>query len=181
MSKILVTGGSGFLGSSIMRELIAKGHDVVCLDIVPPREPFTGQFVTLDAQKSLIDLSRLQLAPLEHIDSVIHLLGKNIFGRFTPKHKQAIYNSRIVGSRNLCELWENDLYRPRICVSASAVGYYGNRREEVCNEFTSYGDTFLSHVVVDWGVEAFGDDSYDLAALIANLAQILALRARTTD
>lgn len=89
--------------------------------------------------------------PTEKMDALIHLAGENIAGkRWSAEHKKAIYDSRVLGTRQLIKhLIENDLV-PKVFISASAVGYYGDRGDEILTESSSRGSGFLADVCQDW-------------------------------
>lgn len=146
--KYIITGGSGFLGTAISRRLVADGHEVVSLDLVPPR---------VDGVKFHKASMTDGLEPnemLAHADVWINLAGRPIFGRWTPEVKKQIYNSRVVGTRNMVALFADPTYRPNVLVQASAVGCYGNVHGAVVDESSPKGEGFLADVVADWEHEA---------------------------
>jgi hypothetical protein len=151
--RIVITGGSGFLGTEIIRELLARNkYSITVIDIAPPRiEHKHVHFI----QHNLLDpFPNKEYPSLKNIDTVIHLAGKNIFGRFTDEHKKMIYDTRVIATQNLLSLWENPKYKPIKLISASAVGYYGNQPGVLLDEKSERENTyFLSDVVVDWEKE----------------------------
>jgi uncharacterized protein (TIGR01777 family) len=83
-------------------------------------------------------------------ETVIHLAGESIVGRWTAAKKARIRDSRVLGTRNLAEALSRTVERPRILITASAVGYYGNRGDEFLREDSSPGQDFLAEVCRDW-------------------------------
>lgn len=145
--KIIITGGSGFVGKYLTAMLLSLGYQIVVLDLFAPRNPKVD-FVQANLAEGVP-----QHELLKNPYGYIHLAGKNIFGRFTPQHKKEIYNSRIVGTQNLVQLFKKEAFRPKVFVAASAVGFYGERGSAIISETTEHGGTFLSDVVQDWEKE----------------------------
>jgi uncharacterized protein (TIGR01777 family) len=85
-------------------------------------------------------------------DAVIHLAGESIIGRWTAAKKQRIRESRVAGTRNLAQALANAKVKPRVLISSSAIGYYGNRGDEILKEESSAGTGFLPEVCRDWEV-----------------------------
>jgi uncharacterized protein (TIGR01777 family) len=144
MQKIIILGGSGFLGTQLTKALLDLGYEVVVLDLVAPKV----EGVRFVKANLLEKIPRDQ--NLKNPHAVINLAGKNIFCRWTKKNKQLIYDTRVVGSQNLIDLFQDKDFRPKILVGASAVGYYGNTDELPIDESSSAGNTFLSKVSADW-------------------------------
>ena len=141
--NILVTGASGLIGQALIPVLTTGGHRVTCLVRFKPRggeslvywNPAAGD---IDAPK------------LEGFDAVVHLAGEPITGRWNATKKTAIRESRVKGTRLLCETLARLAKRPRVLVAASASGYYGDRGDEVLREESGAGSSFLSQVCQEW-------------------------------
>jgi len=142
--KILVSGSSGLIGSALIPFLTTGGHDVARLvRRADARGPGTVQW---DPAAGTIDA-----AGLEGFDAVVHLAGENIAGgRWTAAKKARIRDSRVGGTRTLVQVLTRLERPPATFVSASAVGYYGNRGAEPVDETSARGAGFLADVVDEW-------------------------------
>ena len=126
--KVLISGSTGLIGSALVSFLTNAGHDVLRLVRSAPKSD--GSEVHWDPESGRIDN-----AGLEGMDAVVHLAGENIgAGRWTRDRKARIFDSRVTGTRLLCESLANLAQPPKVLVSASAIGYYGDRDEEILNE-----------------------------------------------
>jgi uncharacterized protein (TIGR01777 family) len=140
--RIAVSGSSGLVGSALVSFLTAAGDEVIRLVRTSP----TGGDVQWDPTLGVKDLSRL-----EGVDSVVHLAGENIAaGRWTPHRKEEIRRSRVEGTRRLCESLGRLSRWPKVLISASAIGYYGDRGNEILTEGSSPGKDFLAQVCREW-------------------------------
>src|SRR5690242_4656027 len=150
--KILMTGATGFIGRRLAARLVEAGHSLV----VVSRDP-AGAAARAGVPCDAIGLDAV--APgggaLPRVDAVVHLLGEPIAsGRWTEKRKRAIRESRVGGTRRLIEALGASKARPAVFVSASAVGYYGDRGDELLTEAASTGSDFLAEVCRGWEQEA---------------------------
>lgn len=145
--KVIITGGAGFIGQNLAKLLKAKGHTVIIWDLKQPEVEDSFEKLDLVRQEPPLQL-------LEEVDGIIHLLGKNIFGKWTDKTKKAIYDSRIKSTQNLVSALSKLQQKPSVLISASAVGYYGDRGEEKLTEDSLAGNDFLAKVASDWEKEA---------------------------
>ena len=102
------------------------------------------------AQISWDPLAPLPPAVVSGFDAVVHLAGESVVGRWTETKKRAIRESRVQGTRNLASALAQSGAKPRVLVCASAVGFYGNRGEELLREESATGQGFLSEVCRDW-------------------------------
>ena len=144
--RVLVTGATGFIGSSLVPFLKARHHQVVPLHRESPKAT-TGP--VWDPARGRIDLG-----PAGKIDAVVHLAGETIAQRWTPAAKARIRQSREQGTRLLCEAVASLPDVPRVVVCASAVGIYGDRGEEVVDEASPPGRGFLAEVCRGWEAAA---------------------------
>lgn len=146
--KILVTGSSGLIGSALVPVLTSEGHDVTRLVRSKPRLGEAG--IYWDPSIETIDTPSL-----EGFGGVVHLAGENIAaGRWTAEQKARIRDSRVKGTRLLAESLARLARRPAVLLCASALGYYGNRGEEVLKESSPSGSGFLAEVCREWEAAA---------------------------
>jgi hypothetical protein len=141
--NILVSGSSGLIGRALVPVLTTGGHRVTCLARF---KPWGGEsLVYWNPASGEIDTPKL-----EGFDAVVHLAGEPITGRWNAAKKRAIRESRIKGTRLLCETLASFSSRPPVLVAASASGYYGDRGDEVLREESGPGSCFLSQVCQEW-------------------------------
>ncbi len=142
--NVLISGATGFLGGTLIPELEAGGHRVTRLT----RSPKSADDLGWDPEARTID-------DLEGTDAVVHLAGESIAeGRWTPEKKRRILESRRKGTRLLSEAIAALSAPPSVMVSASAVGYYGDRGNELLTEESGPGSGFLAEVCRDWEAAA---------------------------
>jgi uncharacterized protein (TIGR01777 family) len=141
--NILVTGSTGLVGSAVVSFLTTGGHRVLRLVRGSVRGP---EEVGWDPHTGTIDSAKL-----EGLDGVVHLAGENIAtGRWNGAKKARIRDSRVNGTRLLSETLAKLERKPRVLVSASAIGFYGDRGDEVLTENSAPGSGFLSEVCRQW-------------------------------
>lgn len=144
--KIAVTGASGLIGSALIPALKASGHDVVQFVRRTPTSPAQIAWDPTAGNASGVDR-----AALEGVDAVIHLSGAGVGDRrWTQSYKQEIYDSRVLSTRTISEAMANTDNGPRILVSASAIGIYGDTGDIAVDESTPRGSGFLADVVQAW-------------------------------
>lgn len=142
--KILITGSSGLVGSALIPLLEGKGHQIVRL--VRHKKAPGDDVAVWDP-----DVGKLETSSLTQTEAVINLAGENIAGsRWTDEHKKRIRQSRARGTQLLSESLTQLAVPPRVLVSASAVGYYGTRGDEVLTEESFPGSDFLAEVCKEW-------------------------------
>jgi uncharacterized protein len=149
--KILVTGATGFVGKTLLPLLAAKGHEIIILtrdfNSAQVRVPVVCKIIEWDSAKPLSHIE-------DNIDIVINLCGENVAsGRWTSKRKQAIYNSRILATRNLIHYFRKTSHPIKAWISASAIGIYEN--SIVSDESAPSGKGFLAKICKDWEEENF--------------------------
>ena len=142
--RVLVSGSSGLIGSTLIDKLNRDGHET--LRLVRPQSGTRSGGVSWDPQAGTIDR-----AGLESIDAVVHLAGDNIAdGRWTEAKKQSIRDSRVKGTRLLAEALSGLERRPAVFISASGINIYGDRGDERLTELSVAGEGFLADVVKAW-------------------------------
>jgi len=171
--KVLVAGATGFVGRRLCEVLNQCGHTVAALS----RNGFTAK-----QRLPLIDQAfswqpGSEPAPEEAfngVDGVIHLLGETVQGRWSAAKKAAIRDSRVIGTRNLVAGIARLESRPRVLVSASAIGYYGDRGDEELSEDSAPGDDFLAGVSQEWEKEATAAERLGVRVALPRVSVVLA-------
>jgi uncharacterized protein (TIGR01777 family) len=155
--KITISGASGLIGRRLLKTLAADGHALHVLS----RHAGTN----LPANVKLSAWDPVKGEPpaeaLREADAVIHLAGEPVAQRWNADVKRRIRDSRVIGTANLVEALAKLPRRPKTLISASAIGYYGDRGDEVLTESALPGNDYLADVCVDWekaaqSAEAFG-------------------------
>lgn len=148
--KILLTGGTGFVGSGLSQQLLERGHEVTVIG--------SSRRCRLAAHPQLTYISADTTRPgawqqrVAEQDGLINLAGRSVFNFWTTATKQAIYNSRILTTRNLAAALPATT--EAVLLSTSAAGYYGDGGETEQLETSSSGNDFLAQVCRDWEGEA---------------------------
>lgn len=143
--RIAVTGASGFIGSHLGTTLRDQGHEVLAL---VRHEPGKGE-IRWDPEAGTIEAGRL-----DGVDGVVHLAGENIATRWTGEARRRIRESRIKGTGLLARTLAGLPRKPAVLVSMSAVGYYGDRGDEILTESSGAGAGFLATVAREWETAA---------------------------
>ncbi len=161
--KIIISGGTGFIGSRIVEQLLQGGHTVGVYSRRPGQEkrvavhsfywdPLTGE---------------PPLESLNNWDAVIHLAGEPVAQRWNAAVKQRIRDSRVLGTRRLVDAIARVPHPPKALISASAIGIYGDRGDEILTEDSKPGQGFLVETCLDWEAEA--DRAADFGLRVAKL------------
>lgn len=159
--KILITGASGLVGGKLIPVLETKGHEIYKLSRSSPK---TDRDIQWDAYAGFADE---EFAKLEGIETVVHLAGENVAGgSWTDERKKRIRDSRVKGTRTLVDALRRLESPPKIFVSASAIGFYGSRGDEILTEESEAGEGFLSEVCQEW--EAEGDKAKEFGARVVH-------------
>lgn len=147
--KILISGASGLVATHLIPTLAAKGHEIYKLVRKTPKSADEIQWDALEG------FSETEAAKLEGFDAVIHLAGDNIASEnWSKEKKQRIRESRAVGTRVLVDALKKTKAAPRIFISASASGFYGDRKDEILTEESPKGTGFIPDVCDEWEIEA---------------------------
>jgi uncharacterized protein len=139
--RILISGASGLIGAAVVSSFAAEGWEINRL--VRGNAKRKGDVVWDPAQA-------ISPEKVSGFDAVIHLAGEGVFGVWTREKKRRIHDSRIFGTRNLAEGLARAERKPRVFISASAIGYYGDRGDEVLREESCPGTGFLAEVCREW-------------------------------
>lgn len=162
--RTLITGATGFIGSALSRRLQRTGHEVWALsrggDSATSHLPAVSRAFAWDPMAGPAPAEAF-----EGVEAVVHLAGESVAGRWTRARREAIEQSRVVGTTNLVAAIEELSQRPRVLVSSSAIGYYGDRGEESLTEQSHSGDDFLARVSREWEAAARGAEGLGVSVV----------------
>ncbi len=164
--RILISGTSGHIGKNLVNILKNDGHEVH--SIVRFRSLEDNNSVFLNFKDKEYDVSRF-----ENYDVVIHLAGENIFGRWTEQKKEKIERSRVDSTMLLTEILSKTQKKPECFICASAVGYYGDRGEEILTEKSERGEGFLPRVCELWENAALKSETVGIRAVTLRTGMVL--------
>jgi len=147
--RIAITGATGMIGSKLTAFLLAQGHQIAVI---------TRRGAYQNPQTSVIlwdpATNYIETALLEGFDVIIHLAGSNVGEYWSQEYKKSILASRVQSTRLLCESLSALVSKPKLLISASAIGFYGNHPpDEILDESSPSGDGFLADVCRQWEEE----------------------------
>jgi uncharacterized protein len=169
--RVLVTGASGMIGSSVCDALLARGDEVVGLSRDPQRARGSNPAVTWHAWNPATE--RPPAAAFEGVDAVVNVVGEEINQRLTPAAKQRIHSSRVRATKNLVDGIAAAEPRPGVLVSQCAVGYYGDRGDAIVDESTPPGSDFLARLCAEWEGAAREAEGAGLRVAVFRSAPVL--------
>ncbi len=147
--RIAITGSTGMIGSKITSFLLAQGHEVTQITRRSSVNDLQTPVIVWDPALGYIDPDKL-----EGFDVIIHLAGANVGERWDGIYKQSILDSRVQGTRLLCQALAKLNHKPKVLLSASAVGFYGNHEpQQVLDETSPNAQGFLPGVCYRWEQE----------------------------
>jgi uncharacterized protein (TIGR01777 family) len=172
--KVVITGATGFIGRTLVQRLLGEGHEVGVLTrqvdsaqtrlpvrcVCHPWDPIAGPDPTV----------------IRGVDALVHLAGEGVAGGpWTPARRQAIRQSRVGGTRALIEAVAAlpQAARPGTLISASAIGYYGDRGDEVLDEPAESGSDFLAGVCRAWEREALAAQDLGVRSVVVRIGVVL--------
>jgi uncharacterized protein (TIGR01777 family) len=164
--RIVIAGASGLIGQTLVPFLRTQGHSVVQLVRRPVKRedelywnPGSGE----------LDLGRI-----DHVDAIINLSGENVGGgRWTAAKREAIFRSRVDATRTLVDAIKQMQPRPSVFVSVSAVGFYGDRGDEILTEHSGIGRGFLAEVCLAWETHAEVARTFGVRTVMPRLGVVL--------
>lgn len=167
--KILISGASGLIGTNLIPTLKAKGHEVYKLVRKTPKAVGETQW---DAAQGIAES---ELPKIENFDAMIHLAGDNVGeGSWTEEKKRRIRESRTIGTRVLVESLAKLQNPPKIFIGASAVGFYGNRGDEILTEESAKGEGFFPEVCAEWEAESQKAANFGARVVMPRIGIVLA-------
>lgn len=145
-----MTGATGLIGKELGQALHEKGHQIF---VVSRDEEKAKAALSFPVEVVVGDLNKGPLVDsrLDSMEVIYNLMGEPIDSRWSETKKKSIYESRVLGTRNLVQSLK---YNPQVIISASAMGFYGDRKDEPLDEMMKHGEDFLAHVCRDWETEA---------------------------
>jgi uncharacterized protein len=147
--RILITGASGLIGTALQKALEAEGYELL---LASRSEPKDSRHIKWTVEEGFRDED---LDRLEGLEAFIHLAGENVAGlRWTDEKKQAIRDSRVLGTRTVIDAFSKLKQKPKVFLAGSATGFYGHRGDEVLTESSPSGDNFLAGVCREWEAES---------------------------
>jgi uncharacterized protein len=168
--KVLISGGSGLVGSALTESLRSEGHTVAHL--VRPGGAASADDIRWDPESGFINTNAMEAA-----DAVVNLNGATIGGgRWTPARKKILRTSRVDSTRVLVDSLARLKQKPRVLVSASAIGYYGNRGDEILTESSASANDFLAKLCRDWEAEALRAQASGIRTVLTRFGVILSAK-----
>ena len=167
--KILITGSTGLVGTALTQDLQRAGH-TVCRLVRPGTSPGSSHGFDVNWNPATGELGGAAVGA----DAVVNLAGASIAEkRWTPQRKQLLRDSRVNTTRALVQALAKMSARPRVLVSASATGIYGNRGDETLTESSAPGNDFLSEIAKEWESEALKAETLGIRVVRARFGVIL--------
>jgi uncharacterized protein (TIGR01777 family) len=171
--RVIISGGTGFIGRKLALSLAESGHEVIVLTRDPRRAPAEFQGVVRPVRwdgrssEGWLELASGALA-------LVNLAGESIgAGRWTEQRKQAIRGSRIAAGRAMMDAVEKSIARPKALIQASAIGYYGTRADEDLDESAKAGGGFLAATVREWENSTAAASSFGVRHLVVRSGMVL--------
>ncbi|GAB4256584.1 MAG: TIGR01777 family oxidoreductase [Methylomicrobium sp.] len=165
---ILITGGTGFIGTALTRRLVGNGHRLTVLSRTPERVPsICGSGVT-----GFADFAEIQSDT--HFDAVINLAGAPIFDkRWSAAQKRLLWDSRVLLTDRLIQLLERLVDRPQVLISGSAIGYYGDQGDTILDEESPTRDDFSHRLCAAWENSALQAERLDIRVCLIRTGLVL--------
>jgi len=169
--KVVVTGASGLIGSALCDALLARGDTVVGLTRDPQRARSADPRVAWHAWEPTLE--RPPAAAFEGVDGVVNLQGEKINQRWNDDAKRRIMESRRTGTHNLVAAIAGLERKPKVLVSQSAIGFYGDRGEAMVDESAASGEGYDAEVVREWEAAAREAESTGIRLVIVRTGHVL--------
>lgn len=172
MKKILVTGGTGFIGRKVCDTLHNKDYDVNIVSRNPEKaKSELGQLGEIHGWNP--ETEQLPTEAISDAKAVIHLAGETISGRWNSEKKRRIRDSRVLSTRNLVESCANVESKPNVLICASAIGLYGDSGDNSFTEETPPGTDYLAKVCKEWETEAYKASELGIRVVTVRIGLVL--------
>ena len=171
--RIIITGATGLIGTKLSSQLAKRGDDVTVFTRSPdiPRKELNYK---IKFEKWDYNKPKEWRDSLNGKDAVIHLAGANLNAkRWNDRYKKIVYDSRINSTRQLVNAIKDCEDKPKILITASAVGIYGDREDDLLTENSDFGNDFLSKLCTDWEKEAEKIEEYNVRRVSLRIGYIL--------
>lgn len=168
--RLLITGGTGFIGRQLIKQLLKDNHQVIVLSRQPRKDVRTLLSTQVKPVSSLATINTSM-----KFDAIINLAGEGIADkRWSPKRKKELLDSRVKTTNTLVKLMERLTHKPECFISASAIGYYGTQRiGEVLDESADKGDDFAAKLSHRWERAAMKAKKLGIRTCIARIGVVL--------
>jgi uncharacterized protein len=177
--KIFITGGTGFVGSHLTRQLTGQGHQVTLLTrSIKPGRPLPPGAAFLEGDPTGPGLWQKEVASQEVI---INLAGASIFHRWTDDYKKSLLDSRIQTTRNVVAALSPRKGQETVLLNASAVGYYGFHQDEELDEEAPPGDDFLATMAREWENEAKKATDFGVRVILCRFGIVMGEKGGALD
>lgn len=171
--KYFITGGTGFIGSHLLSHLTRGSNEIVLLTRSPSRTEQRHSSAVRYVHGNPYEEGAWQ-KEIDGADVVINLVGKNVFEqRWNKTVKRHILHSRILPTKNIVAAISRAAKKPDVLISASAVGFYGDRQNEIITEESSGGNDFLADVVRQWEGAALAAEQFGIRVAIPRIGLVL--------
>lgn len=167
--QILITGGTGFIGSYLCDNLMKEGHFLTLISRSPEKYAEENS-----KNQRYIGWDDDLATEMDRSDVVINLAGENLFGkRWTDEVKKRLYHSRIDLTEKLVDAIDKSSTPPDLLISASGINFYGDSGDNVLTESSEPGDDFLANLCIDWEAAALRAEEKDVRVVIPRIAPVL--------
>ncbi len=172
MSKIVaIAGGTGFIGSYVAELLRKDGYKILISSRNP--EKVRDRFKNFEIFKWNPEVQEFPIEILQRSDAVLNFVGETISQRWTQEVKERLRSSRINSTRNIVSAFSKVNTTGKVFISASAVGIYGSKRDEILTEESTFGDDFLAKLCIDWESEAKRAEEFGIRVVILRIGIVL--------
>ena len=165
--RVLLTGATGFVGRALTLRLHGDGHEVIAVSRSP------DQAGALPGVSGAVDWDGLASAFDEPVDGVIHLAGETVQGRWNQAKIQAVRDSRLTTTAAVVEAIARAPTAPRVFLSASGIGYYGEGGENKLNESAPPGEDYFANLCVEWEAQAMGARTHGCRVVLLRFGIVL--------